>query len=84
MLKNSYSDDKKMIFQILEDKEIDVISKVFKIKEYYKKYNILKSAIQSKNKYYEKALDCINKISISDVKKKQLKEFSVALMQRKF
>ena len=44
-----------MIFQILEDKEIDGNSKVFKIKEYYKKYNILKLAIQSKDKYYEKA-----------------------------
>ena len=84
LLKNSSSDDKKMIFQILEDKEIDGISKVFKIKEYYKKYNILKFAIQSKNKYYEKAIDCVNKVSISDFKKKLLKEFSVALMQRKF
>ena len=84
LLKNSSSDDKKMIFQILEDKEIDGSSKVFKIKEYYKKYNILKLAIQSKDKYYEKAIDCVNKISISDVKKKLLKEFSLALMQRKF
>ena len=62
LLKNSSSDDKKIIFQILEDKEINGSSKVFKIKEYYKKYNILKLAVQSKDKYYEKAFDCVNQI----------------------
>ena len=84
LLKNSSSEDKKIIYQILEDKVINGNSKVYKIKEYYKKYNILKLAVQSKDEYYEKAIDCVNQISISEDKKNLIKEFSLALMQRKF
>ena len=84
LLKNSSSEDKKIIYQTLEDKEINGNSKVYKIKEYYKKYNILKLAVQSKDEYYEKAIDCVNQISISEDKKNLIKEFSLALMQRKF
>ena len=84
LLKNSSLEDKKMIFQILEDNEIDAISKVSNIKEYYKKYDVLKLAVHSKDEYYEKAIGCVNQISISEDKKNLIKEFSVALMQRKF
>ena len=84
LLKNSSSEDKKIIYQTLEDKVINGNSKVYKIKEYYKKYNILKLAVQSKDEYYEKAIDCVNQISISEDKKNLIKEFSLALMQRKF
>jgi geranylgeranyl diphosphate synthase type II len=84
LLKNSSSEDKKIIYQTLEDKVINGNSKVYKIKEYYKKYNVLKLAVQSKDEYYEKAIDCVNQISISEDKKNLIKEFSLALMQRKF
>ena len=84
LLKNSSSEDKKIIFQVLEDKDIDGSSKVSKIKEYYKKYNVLKLAVHSKDEYYEKAIDCVSQISISEDKKNLIKEFSEALMQRKF
>ena len=84
LLKNSSSKDKKIIYQTLEDKVINDNSKVYKIKEYYKKYNVLKLAVQSKDEYYEKAIDCVNQISISEDKKNIIKEFSLALMERKF
>ena len=84
LLKNSSSEDKKIIYQTLEDKVINGNSKVYKIKEYYKKYNVLKLAVQSKDEYYEKAIDCVNQISISEDKKNLIKEFSLALMKRKF
>ena len=84
LLKNSSSEDKKIIYQTLEDKVINSNSKVYKIKEYYNKYNVLKLAVQSKDEYYEKAIDCVNQISISEDKKNLIKEFSLALMKRKF
>jgi geranylgeranyl diphosphate synthase type II len=84
LLKNSSSEDKKIIYQTLEDKVINGNSKVYKIKEYYNKYNVLKLAVQSKDEYYEKAIDCVNQISISEDKKNLIKEFSLVLMKRKF
>ena len=84
LINNSSSVDKKIIFQILDDQEIDINLKVSKIKDYYKKYSVLKLAVESKNKYYEKAIDCVNQINISENKKVLIKDFSAALMERKF
>lgn len=84
LINNSSSVDKKIIFQILDDQEIDINLKVSKIKDYYKKYSVLKLAVESKNKYYEKAIDCVNQINISENKKVLIKDFSAAIMERKF
>ena len=84
LINNSSFVDKKIIFQILDDQEIDLNLKVSKIKDYYKKYSVLKLAVESKNKYYEKAIDCVNQINISENKKVLIKDFSAELMERKF
>ena len=52
-------------------------------KKYYKKYNILKLAVQSKDEYYEKTMIVLIKLVFQKIKN-LIKEFSLALMQRKF
>ena len=83
LLRKSSSEDQKMILKTLEDKEMKSNLKVTKIKEYYKKYNVLELAVNSKNEYFEKAIECANQIDISENKKNLVREFSVALMDRK-
>jgi geranylgeranyl diphosphate synthase, type II len=83
LLRKSSSEDQKMILKTLEDKEMKSNLKVTKIKEYYKKYNVLDLAVNSKNEYLEKAIECANQIDISENKKNLVREFSVALMDRK-
>ena len=83
LLRKSSSEDQKMILKTLEDKEMKSNLKVTKIKEYYKKYNVLELAVNSKNEYFEKAIECANQIDISENKKNLVREFSVDLMDRK-
>ena len=83
LFRKSSSEDQKMILKTLEDKEMKSNLKVTKIKEYYKKYNVLDLAVNSKDEYLEKAIECANQIDISENKKNLVREFSVALMDRK-
>ena len=83
LLRKSSSEDQKMILKTLEDKEMKSNLKVTKIKEYYKKYNVLELAVNSKNEYFEKAIESANQIDISENKKNLVREFSVDLMDRK-
>lgn len=72
------------INQKIDDKHIADEQKVNYIKSLYNQYNILATANMTRDTYFTKALENINKLSIDQSYKEELKGFATKLMNRKY
>ena len=83
-LRKASTDDKNMVNDIIDDKQLSNNQIVSKVKDFYLKYDVLKVAQESKNDFYNKSMVSLRNLSLSDEKKKIIENFSVQLMNRKF
>ena len=83
-LRKASTDDKNMVNDIIDDKQLSNNQIVSKVKDFYLKYDVLKVAQESKNDFYNKSMLSLRNLSLSDEKKKIIENFSVQLMNRKF
>jgi len=83
-LRKASTEDKNMVNDIIDDKQLSNNQIVSKVKDFYLKYNVLKVAQESKNDFYNKSMVSLRNLSLSDEKKKIIENFSVQLMNRKF
>ena len=83
-LRKASTEDKNMVNDIIDDKQLSNNQIVSKVKDFYLKYNVLKVAQESKNDFYNKSMVSLQNLSLSEEKKKIIENFSVQLMNRKF
>jgi geranylgeranyl diphosphate synthase type II len=83
-LRKASTEDKNMVNDIIDDKQLSNNQIVSKVKDFYLKYNVLKVAQESKNDFYNKSMVSLRNLSLSDEKNKIIENFSVQLMNRKF
>ena len=83
-LRKASTEDKNMVNDIIDDKQLSNNQIVSKVKDFYLKYDVLKVAQESKNDFYNKSMVSLRNLSLSDEKKKIIENFSVQLMNRKF
>ena len=83
-LRKASTEDKNMVNDIIDDKQLSNNQIVSKVKDFYLKYNVLKVAQESKNDFYNKSMVSLRNLSLSEEKKKIIENFSVQLMNRKF
>jgi len=83
-LRKASTDDKNMVNDIIDDKQLSNNQIVSKVKDFYLKYDVLKVAQESKNDFYNKSMVSLRNLSLSEEKKKIIENFSVQLMNRKF
>ena len=83
-LRKASTEDKNMVNDIIDDKQLSNNQIVTKVKDFYLKYDVLKVAQESKNDFYNKSMVSLRNLSLSDEKKKIIENFSVQLMNRKF
>jgi geranylgeranyl diphosphate synthase type II len=83
-LSKASTEDKNMVNDIIDDKQLSNNQIVSKVKDFYLKYNVLKVAQESKNDFYNKSMVSLQNLSLSEEKKKIIENFSVQLMNRKF
>ena len=83
-LRKASTDDKNMVNDIIDDKQLSNNQIVSKVKDFYLKYDVLKVAQESKNDFYNKSMVSLQNLSLSEEKKKIIENFSVQLMNRKF
>ena len=83
-LRKASTEDKNMVNDIIDDKQLSNNQIVSKVKDFYLKYDVLKVAQESKNDFYNKSMVSLRNLSLSEEKKKIIENFSVQLMNRKF
>ena len=83
-LRKASTEDKNMVNDIIDDKQLSNDQIVSKVKDFYLKYDVLKVAQESKNDFYNKSMVSLRNLSLSEDKKKIIENFSVQLMNRKF
>ena len=83
-LRKASTEDKNMVNDIIDDKQLSNNQIVSKVKDFYLKYDVLKVAQESKNDFYNKSMVSLQNLSLSEEKKKIIENFSVQLMNRKF
>ena len=83
-LTKASNEDKKLVNQIIDDKQLSREQKVSKVKEFFLKYDVLKVALDSKDEFYHKSMVSLGNLSLSENKKKVVEDFSVQLMNRKY
>ena len=83
-LRKASTEDKNMVNDIIDDKQLSNNQIVSKVKDFYLKYDVLKVSQESKNDFYNKSMVSLRNLSLSEEKKKIIENFSVQLMNRKF
>lgn len=83
-LRKASTEDKNMVNDIIDDKQLSNNQIVSKVKDFYLKYNVLKVAQESKNDFYNRSMISLRNLSLPEEKKKIVENFSVHLMNRKF
>ena len=83
-LSKASTEDKNMVNDIIDDKQLSNNQIVSKVKDFYLKYDVLKVAQESKNDFYNKSMVSLRNLSLPEEKKKIIENFSVQLMNRKF
>ena len=83
-LRKASTEDKNMVNDIIDDKQLSNNQIVSKVKDFYLKYDVLKVAQESKNDFYNRSMIYLRNLSLSKEKKKIVENFSIQLMNRKF
>jgi geranylgeranyl diphosphate synthase type II len=83
-LRKASTEDKNMVNDIIDDKQLSNNQIVSKVKDFYLKYNVLKVAQESKNDFYNRSMISLRNLTLPEEKKKIIENFSVLLMNRKF
>lgn len=84
LLSKSSKTERDEIFEIIDKQELSDEEKVFYVKSLYDKIEVLNTAENIKENYFNKSIDNISNLSINQEYKSKLTEFAVNLMKRKY
>jgi len=73
-----------LLTSLFEDKKLDLAEKIEKVKEIYNLLNIRTVTEDKISEYYNKALDALSNVNVSEQSKKELLEFANQLKSREF